>query len=86
VNQNQKFDLQNQDVRITIERLKWEIAQEYGIPIPSDGYWGRHASKDLGKIGSQLKKRLPLLLEHQKRSMSQKKQAKRASEKDGESC
>ncbi|WP_109685396.1 alpha/beta-type small acid-soluble spore protein [Tumebacillus permanentifrigoris] len=67
-----KWNLEDPEIRRTIERLKWEIAQEYGIPIPSDGYWGRHASKDLGKIGSQLQKRLPLLLEHQKRSMGKK--------------
>lgn len=61
-----KINFEDPEVRRLVEILKREIAEEYGIQIPVDGYWGKHASRDLGKIGSQLQKRLPLLLEHRK--------------------
>ncbi|MBL0385343.1 alpha/beta-type small acid-soluble spore protein [Tumebacillus sp. ITR2] len=72
-----KWNLEDPEIRHMIERLKFEIAQEYGINIPLDGYWGRVASKDLGTIGAQLQKRLPLLLEHQKRTKSEKKRVRK---------
>jgi hypothetical protein len=49
-----------------VEAMKGEIAREFGLQVPPDGYWGHYNSKDLGKIGSQLKKRLPVLLEWKK--------------------
>lgn len=57
-----------------VEGMKMELAREFGLGVPLDGYWGNCASKELGKIGSQLKKRLPVLLE---RSSMQKKVRKK---------
>lgn len=60
---NKKWDVNDPEIRQMVEQVKWEIAAEYGIQIPRDGYYGNIVSKDLGKIGSQLQKRIPLLLE-----------------------
>lgn len=58
-----RWDISDEEVRHMVERMKGELAQELGMSIPPDGYWGHYKSKDLGKIGSQLQKRVPLLLE-----------------------
>lgn len=76
---HKKWDVNDPEVRRMVEQVKWEIAQEYGIQIPSDGYLGHIVSKDLGKIGSQLQKRIPLLLEWQeKQAVARKQTAKKS--------
>ena len=50
-----------------VEQVKFEIASEYGIKIPRDGYWGHCRSKDLGLIGAQLQKRIRVLLDWKQR-------------------
>ncbi|WP_052036217.1 alpha/beta-type small acid-soluble spore protein [Tumebacillus flagellatus] len=79
MSRSDKWNLEDPEIRDMIERLKSEIAVEYGITLPPDGYWGSVPSKDLGTIGSQLKKRLPLVIEHQKRSQSEKRRVRRKS-------
>lgn len=71
MSRNDQWNLDNPEIRLLIEKIKNEIAIEYGIQIPADGYWGQVPSKDLGTIGSQLKKRLPLLLDYQNRCQSE---------------
>lgn len=34
-----------------LEQMKFEIAQELGIAIPQDGYYGNMATRDTGSIG-----------------------------------
>jgi hypothetical protein len=75
VNKKKRWDVSDPEVRHMVEQMKREIAREFGIQIPLDGYWGDYASKELGKIGSQLKKRLTILLE--RRTEQKKKQKKR---------
>ncbi|MDF2670033.1 MAG: spore protein [Paenibacillus sp.] len=41
-----------------IEQMKYEIAQELGIQIPQDGYYGDMTSRDTGSIGGYITKRL----------------------------
>ncbi|MBP1309056.1 hypothetical protein JOD82_002076 [Paenibacillus sp. 1182] len=40
------------------EQLKLEVAQELGIELPIDGYYGKMKTKDLGAIGGNLTRRL----------------------------
>ncbi|UUZ95922.1 alpha/beta-type small acid-soluble spore protein [Paenibacillus sp. P25] len=37
--------------RGALEQLKYEVAQELGIQIPQDGYYGYMATRDTGAIG-----------------------------------
>ncbi|MGZ4030804.1 MAG: alpha/beta-type small acid-soluble spore protein [Tumebacillaceae bacterium] len=62
-----KWDVNDPEIRRMVEQVKWEIAAEYGIQMPRDGYYGHIVSKDLGKIGSQLQKRIPMLIEWQEK-------------------
>ena len=62
MNLNQKWNYENAEFRLMVERVKEEIAGEYGIEIPRDGYWGHCRSKDLGLIGAQLQKRIRVLM------------------------
>ncbi|ANE45074.1 spore protein [Paenibacillus swuensis] len=41
-----------------LEQLKYEIAQELGIQIPQDGYYGNMATRDTGAIGGHITRRL----------------------------
>ncbi|MFD2170282.1 small, acid-soluble spore protein, alpha/beta type [Tumebacillus lipolyticus] len=62
MNKKRAWDINDPEVRLMVERMKHELADELGIRVPLDGYWGNHASKELGQIGSQLKRRVPVLL------------------------
>lgn len=76
MDKNKKWDVNDPEVRHMVEGMKMELAREYGMQIPLDGYWGNYASKELGKIGSQLKKRLPILLERRAKQKSVRKKRK----------
>jgi hypothetical protein len=51
--------------RQALEQLKFEVAQELGITIPSDGYYGNMLTKDTGSIGGYITKRLVQIAEQQ---------------------
>ncbi|MNI09804.1 Small, acid-soluble spore protein C [compost metagenome] len=48
-----------------MEQLKYEVAQELGIQIPQDGYYGYMASRDTGAIGGNITRRLVQIAEQQ---------------------
>jgi hypothetical protein len=48
-----------------IEQLKYEVAQELGIQIPQDGYYGYMATRDTGAIGGHIVRRLVQIAEEQ---------------------
>lgn len=48
-----------------MEQLKYEVAQELGIQIPQDGYYGHMATRDTGAIGGHITRRLVQLAEQQ---------------------
>ncbi|MGF7035298.1 hypothetical protein J2T17_006306 [Paenibacillus mucilaginosus] len=48
-----------------IEKLKYEVAQELGIQVPQDGYYGYMATRDTGAIGGQITRRLVQIAEQQ---------------------
>lgn len=48
-----------------LDQLKYEVAQELGIQIPQDGYYGYMASRDTGAIGGHITRRLVEIAEQQ---------------------
>ncbi|MCR8633654.1 alpha/beta-type small acid-soluble spore protein [Paenibacillus radicis (ex Xue et al. 2023)] len=54
-----------QQAASALEKLKYEVAQELGIQIPQDGYYGYMASRDTGAIGGHMVRRLVQIAEQQ---------------------
>jgi len=48
-----------------LDQLKYEVAQELGIQVPNDGYWGTMTSRDTGAIGGNMTRKLVALAEQQ---------------------
>jgi hypothetical protein len=46
-----------------LQQLKYEVAQELGIQIPQDGYYGYMATRDTGAIGGHITRRLVQIAE-----------------------
>lgn len=50
---------------MALDQMKYEVAQELGIAIPQDGYWGNYTSRDCGAIGGHITRRLVQIAEMQ---------------------
>jgi hypothetical protein len=48
-----------------LQRLKYEVAQELGIVIPQDGYYGYMTTRDTGAIGGHMVRRMVQIAEQQ---------------------
>ncbi|WP_152394604.1 MULTISPECIES: alpha/beta-type small acid-soluble spore protein [Paenibacillus] len=48
-----------------LDQMKYEVAQELGIAIPQDGYYGNMVTRDTGSIGGYITKRLVTIAEQQ---------------------
>lgn len=48
-----------------LDQMKFEVAQELGIQIPQDGYYGYMTSRDTGTIGGNITRRLVQIAEQQ---------------------
>ncbi len=48
-----------------LQQLKFEVAQELGIQIPADGYYGNMTTRDAGSIGGNITRRLIQMAEQQ---------------------
>lgn len=48
-----------------LQQLKYEVAQELGIQLPEDGYYGHMATRDTGAIGGQITRRLIQIAQQQ---------------------
>ncbi|MWC29523.1 alpha/beta-type small acid-soluble spore protein [Paenibacillus sp. MMS18-CY102] len=51
--------------RMALEQLKFEIAQELGIQLPQDGYYGNMTTFEVGSIGGNITRRLVQIAEQQ---------------------
>ncbi|MGM0881302.1 MAG: small, acid-soluble spore protein, alpha/beta type [Bacillota bacterium] len=51
--------------RTAMEQLKYEVAQELGIQLPADGYYGNMTTRDMGSIGGFITRRLIQIAEQQ---------------------
>ncbi|GFZ77607.1 small acid-soluble spore protein [Paenibacillus marchantiophytorum] len=54
-----------QQARAALDQMKYEVAQELGIQIPQDGYYGNMATRDTGAIGGHITRRLIQIAEQQ---------------------
>lgn len=48
-----------------LQQLKIEAAQELGVQIPQDGYYGNYTSRETGSLGGYITKRLVQIAEQQ---------------------
>ncbi|MFD0715247.1 small, acid-soluble spore protein, alpha/beta type [Paenibacillus sp. GCM10027626] len=48
-----------------LQQMKFEAAQELGIQIPADGYYGYIASRDAGSLGGYITRKLVQIAEQQ---------------------
>ncbi len=48
-----------------LEQMKFEAAQELGVQIPADGYYGNVATRDAGSLGGYITKKLVQIAEQQ---------------------
>ena len=46
-----------------LDKLKYEVAQELGINTPNDEYWGNMTTRDVGRIGGTMTRKLVALAE-----------------------
>lgn len=51
--------------RTALEQMKYEVAQELGIQLPQDGYYGNMTTRDMGSIGGYITRRLVQMAEQQ---------------------
>ncbi|GIP29670.1 small, acid-soluble spore protein A [Paenibacillus sp. J23TS9] len=49
--------------RTALQQMKMEAAQELGVQIPEDGYYGNMTSRETGSLGGYITKRLVQLAE-----------------------
>jgi len=49
-----KYKKQNYAVAKETAETKTELANELGIPVPKDGYWGNMTSKTCGMVGGAI--------------------------------
>jgi hypothetical protein len=54
-----------------LQQLKYEVAQELGVQIPQDGYYGYMATRDTGAIGGHMVRRMVQMAESQLAGMQQ---------------
>jgi hypothetical protein len=48
-----------------LNQLKYEVAQELGIAMPQDGYYGYMATRDTGAVGGHMVRRMIQIAEQQ---------------------
>jgi hypothetical protein len=48
-----------------LNQMKLEAAQELGIQIPADGYYGNIATRDAGSLGGYITRKLVQIAEQQ---------------------
>ncbi|RJE88902.1 alpha/beta-type small acid-soluble spore protein [Paenibacillus sp. 1011MAR3C5] len=48
-----------------LQQMKLEAAQELGVQIPADGYYGNVSTRDAGSLGGYITKKLVQIAEQQ---------------------
>lgn len=51
--------------RAALDQMKYEVAQELGIQLPQDGYYGNMTTREMGSIGGYITRRLVQMAEQQ---------------------
>lgn len=63
--QNRSNNLVVPQATAALQQLKMEAAQELGVQIPADGYYGNYTSRETGSLGGYITKRLVQMAEQQ---------------------
>lgn len=48
-----------------LDQFKYEVAQEIGLNVPQDGYWGDLPARQCGAVGGHMVRRMIELAEQQ---------------------
>ncbi|MBJ6363772.1 small, acid-soluble spore protein, alpha/beta type [Paenibacillus sp. GCM10012307] len=51
------------EANAALDQLKYEVAQELGIAIPQDGYYGNVTTRDAGSLGGYITRKLVQIAE-----------------------
>ncbi|HBK85039.1 MAG TPA: acid-soluble spore protein [Firmicutes bacterium] len=46
-----------------LDQFKYEVANELGIQVPADGYWGTMTTRDTGSIGGNMVRKMIAMAE-----------------------
>ncbi|MDP4144700.1 MAG: alpha/beta-type small acid-soluble spore protein [Bacillota bacterium] len=46
------------EARYALEKFKYEAADEVGVHVPENDYWGDMTSRECGSVGGQMVKRM----------------------------
>ncbi|CAH1204757.1 small, acid-soluble spore protein, alpha/beta type [Paenibacillus sp. 2RAB27] len=60
---NRSNTLVVQEAKAALDQMKYEVAQEIGVPLSPSGYNGNLATRDAGSIGGNITKRLVQMAE-----------------------
>jgi len=53
------------EAKAALSQFKYEVADEIGVKVPEDGYWGDMTSRECGSVGGFMVKRLIQMAEEQ---------------------
>jgi small acid-soluble spore protein B (major beta-type SASP) len=51
------------EAEAALDQLKYEVAMEIGIHLPEDGYYGNMPTRDMGRIGGNMTRKLVQIAE-----------------------
>lgn len=53
------------EAREALAQFKYEIADEIGVNVPEDGYWGERTSRECGSVGGYMVRKMIQMAEEQ---------------------
>lgn len=53
------------EAKTALEQFKYEVANEIGVRVPENGYWGNMTSRECGSVGGYMVKKLVEMGEEQ---------------------
>jgi len=51
------------EAEAALDQLKYEVAMELGVELPQDGYYGNMPTRDMGRIGGNMTRKLVQIAE-----------------------
>lgn len=53
------------EAKNALDNFKYEVANEIGVKVPENGYWGNMTSRECGSVGGHMVKRMIEMAEDQ---------------------
>lgn len=53
------------EAKAALQQFKYEVANEIGVKVPENGYWGDMTSRECGSVGGFMVKKLIEMAEEQ---------------------